>query len=107
MSYSWYTHVVVEISGKASKGAAPVGRTLEILDNGVVVASAHEAGVTLGQEYGLSLVLGSVDGNEAGVSLGEHTLQGRITLSNEVDSVSYATESITIGVGQVPVGDVT
>ena len=107
MSYPWHTHVKVEISGRASKGAAPVALTLEILDNGVVAGSASESGVVLGMEYFASIELGSVDGNAAALNLGEHTLQGRLTLSNAEGSVSYDTESVTIGIGQVPVGEVT
>lgn len=104
---TWYTHVEVKISGKASKGAAPVALTLEILDNGVPAGSAHESGVTLGTEYFTSIILGSDAGNAAGLNLGEHTLQGRLTLSNAEGIVSYDTESVTIGIGQVPAGEVT
>jgi len=107
MSYPWHTHVKVEISGKASKGAAPVALTLEILDNGIVVGSAYESGVVLGMEYYASVELGAVNGNAAGYDLGEHTLQGRLTLSNAEGSMSYDTDSVTIGIGQVPVGDIT
>jgi len=104
---TWYTHVKVEISGRASKGAAPVDLTLEILDNGVLAGSAQESGVVLGTEYFASVELGGVNGNAAGFNLGEHTLQGRLTLSNAEGSVSYDSDSVTIGVGQVPVGEVT
>lgn len=107
MSYPWHTHVEVVIPGKASKGAAPVGLTLEILDNGVPVGSASESGVELGKVYFTSIILGSDAGNAAGLDLGEHTLQGRLTLSNAEGTVSYETDSVTIGIGQVPVGEVT
>ena len=103
----WYTHVKVEIAGKASKGAAPVDLTLEIYDNGVLAGSAHESGVTLGREYVASLELGSVAGNAAGANLGEHTLKGKLTLSNLEGVKTYETNALTIGVGQVPVGEVT
>jgi len=107
MPVYWYTHVKVEIAGRASKGAAPVDLTLEIYDNGVLAGSAHESGVTLGREYVASLELGSVAGNAAGANLGEHTLKGKLTLSNPVGSKSYETTSTTIGIGQVPTGEVT
>ncbi len=107
MSLPWYTNVKVEIGGKASKGAAPVDLTLEIYDNGVIVGSASESGVELGKVYFISLILGSDAGNEAGLDLGEHALEGRVTLSNDEGSVSYATELTRIGVGQVPTGEVT
>lgn len=104
---TWYTHVKVEIAGKASKGAAPVDLTLEIYDNGALAGSAQETGITLGTKYFTSLELGGVNGNAAGLNLGEHALKGRITLSNAEGSVSYETESKSIGIGQVPVGEVT
>jgi len=107
MSFPWHTHVKVEISGRASKGAAPVALTLEIYDNGVLVGSANESGVVLGTEYFASIILGSDAGNEAGLNMGEHVLQGKLTLSNSEGTVSYETESVTIGIGQVPAGDVT
>lgn len=107
MSYPWHTHVKVEISGKASKGAAPVDLTLEILDNGVPVGTAQEPAAVLGTEYFVSVELGSVNGNAAGLNFGEHMLQGRLTLSNAEGTVSYDTDSVTIGIGQVPVGEVT
>lgn len=107
MSYPWHTHVKVEIAGKASKGAAPVDLTLEILDNGVPMGSAHEPGVVLGKEYFVSVELGSINGNAAGYNLGEHTLQGKVTLSNAEGTISHDTDPITIGIGQVPTGDVT
>lgn len=104
---TWYTHVKVGIAGKASRGAAPVDMTLEIYDNGVLAGSAHESGVTLGVEYFASAELGSVAGNAAGANLGEHTLKGKLTLSNPIGSKSYETTSVTIGIGQVPAGEVT
>lgn len=107
MSYPWHTHVKVEISGKASKGAAPVELTLEIYDNGVPVGSANEPAAVLGTEYFASVELGSINGNSAGLNLGEHTLHGKITLSNAEGSVFYETNSVTIGIGQVPAGEVT
>lgn len=107
MAAYWYTHVEVEISGKASKGAAPVDLTLEIYDSGVLAGLAHESGVTLGTRYFASLKLGGVNGNAAGLNLGEHTLRGRLTLSNPEGSVSYDTDSVTIGIGQVPAGEIT
>jgi len=107
MSYPWHTHVEVEISGRALKGAAPVELTLEILDNGVPVGSAHESGVVLGTEYFASIELGSVDGNAAGLNFGEHVLQGKLTLSNAEGTVSYDTDVVTFNIGQVPVGEVT
>ncbi len=107
MSYPWHTHVKVEISGKASKGTTPVALTLQILDNGVPVGSANEPAAVLGVEYFVSVELGSVNGNASGLNLGEHTLQGRVTLSNAEGTISYDTDSVTIGIGQVPVGEVT
>lgn len=107
MPLYWYTHAKAEIAGRASKGAVPVDLTLEIYDNGVLAGSAHESGVTLGREYVTSLELGSVDGNAAGANLGEHALKGKLTLSNSMGSKSYETTSVTIGIGQVPVGEVT
>ncbi len=104
---NWYTFVEVEISGWASEGASPIDLTLEIYDNGVLVGSASEPAAVLGMVYYTSIILGSDAGNEAGLDMGEHTLQGKLTLSNEEGSVSYDTESITIGIGQVPTGDVT
>jgi len=104
---TWYTFVEVEIGGKASKGAAPVDLTLEIYDNGIFVGSASESGVVLGTVYFTSIILGSDAGNEAGLNMGEHTLQGKLTLSNAEGSVSYETDPVTIGIGQVPGGVVT
>jgi len=103
----WYTFVEVKIGGRASKGAAPVDLTLEIYDNGVLAGSTSESGVVLGNVYFTSIILGSDAGNEAGLNLGEHTLQGRLLLSNAEGSVSYETESITIGIGQFPAGEIT
>lgn len=107
MSLPWYTHVKVEITGRASKGAAPVDLTLEIYDNGVLAGSAHESGAVLGTRYYASLELGSPDGNAAYKDIGEHTLQGRLRLSNPEGSVTYETDSLIIGIGQVPTGEVT
>ena len=107
MSVPWYTHVKAEIAGRASKGAAPVDLTLEIYDNGVLAGSAHESEATLGREYFASLELGGVNGNAAGANLGEHTLQGKLKLINPEGSVEYDTDPVTIGIGQVPVGEVT
>lgn len=104
---TWYTFVEVEISGWASEGAPPVALTLEIFDNGVLVGFASEPAAILGKEYFTSLILGSDAGNDAGLDLGEHTLQGKVTLNNEEGSISYETNSIKIGIGQVPTGDVT
>jgi hypothetical protein len=106
MPVYWYTHVKAEIAGRASKGAAPVDLTLEIYDSGVLAGSAHESGAVLGREYVASLELGSVNGNAAGLNLGEHTLQGKIKLINPKGSVEYDTNPVTIGIGQVPVGEV-
>lgn len=107
MSYPWYTHVKVEISGRALKGDAPVDMTLRILDSGVVAGSAQKSGVVLGQEYFIELELGGVNGNEAGLNMGLHTLKGHITLSNDKGTETYETESRTIAIGQVPGGVVT
>jgi len=103
----WFTYVEVLVTGKAGSGDTPIDLTLEIYDNGVFIIGRSDTGVSLGPGYTVALVLGSDNGNAAGRNLGEHTLQGRMTLSNAKGSVSYDTESITIGIGQVPVGEVT
>jgi len=104
---TWYTFAEVALGGKAAKGAAAVDLTLEIYDNGIFVGSASESGVVLGTVYFTSIILGSDAGNEAGLNMGEHTLQGKLTLSNAEGSVSYETDPVTIGIGQVPGGVVT
>ena len=104
---AWYTYVEVELAGRATRGAAPVDLILEIFDNGVLVGSAHEPEAKLGTRYFASLELGGVNGNAAGLDLGEHTLRGKLTLSNPDGSVVYETDAVTIGVGQVPIGEVT
>ena len=103
----WFTYVEVKISGKAVKGSTPMSLTLELYDNGLLVSSTSETGISIGAEYTTSLELGSPNGNEAGVDLGEHTLQGKLLLRNAQGEVEYMTETVTIGIGQVPRGGVT
>jgi len=107
MSVPWHTHVEVEISGKVSKGTLPINLLLEIYDNGELAGYVHEAEAQIGIEYFAELKLGDVDGNAAGLNLGEHTLKGKMTLSNSEGTASYDTDSTMIGIGQIPAGDIS
>lgn len=102
----WYTHIEVELTGRATRGAAPVDLTLEIYDGGALVAQGSESGVELGREYSIPLILGSPAGNAAQLNVGEHSLQGRLLLRNPEGEVTYETDTVIFGIGVVPTGEV-
>ncbi len=107
MSVPWYTRVKVEMSGKAVDGAGPIALRMDVYDNGVMIGYAEESNVELHKDYFVELELGSADGNAAGVDLGEHRLSGILRLTNAEGSVEYPTDTLTLGIGQVPTGVVT
>lgn len=92
----------ITITGKCTAGFPKPEMKLEILDKGVVKKTKTITSVELviGTAYTDTLTMGAAD-------VGDHSIVGRMVLTNPLGSYQFTTAASTFDIGVIPPGEVS
>ena len=96
----WGVGATINVNGKVTAGFPVPTMVIELYDNGVLRQTLTPPSVVLGTTYTLSETLAAAD-------VGDHTIYGRMVLSNELGSFEFTSAEQSFDIGEVPPGEVT
>jgi hypothetical protein len=97
---AWGVGSTIKVNGKCTAGFPVPSMLLELYDKGVKRKETTIAAVTLGTPYTLTDTMGAAD-------VGDHTVYGRMVLTNPLGSYEFTTATQSFSIGAAPPGEVT